>query len=110
DRALDFGDGRGPTQIVDDGGDATLLIHLGFQYENEGAVPDPATADNEELAEILKVLAKSLEETPRRWHGVAEDCQGVSEETTTGVHRLYEMQKKGTLLFPAINVNDSVTK
>ncbi|MEX0702504.1 MAG: adenosylhomocysteinase [Planctomycetales bacterium] len=110
DRALDFGEGRGPTQIVDDGGDATLLIHLGYQYENEGAVPDPATADNEEFAEILKVLGKSLEENPRRWHGVAADCRGVSEETTTGVHRLYEMQKQGTLLFPAINVNDSVTK
>src|SRR5215212_7519527 len=110
ERALDFGDGRGPNQIVDDGGDATLLIHKGFEYENSGKVPAPGVNDNEEWTEVLKLLAKCYKSDPRRWHKVAEDCQGVSEETTTGVHRLYEMQNKGQLLFPAINVNDSVTK
>jgi adenosylhomocysteinase len=110
ERALDFGAGRGPTQIVDDGGDATLLIHKGFEYENAGKVPSPATADNEEFAIILKLLTAILKKQPQRWHQVAAECKGVSEETTTGVHRLYEMHKAGTLLFPAINVNDSVTK
>ena len=110
ERALDFGDGMGPTQIVDDGGDATLLIHKGYQYEEAGEVPDPATADSEEFAEVLKVLGRCFQDNPQRWHQVAAVCHGVSEETTTGVHRLYEMQKNGTLLFPAINVNDSVTK
>jgi adenosylhomocysteinase len=109
-RALDFGDGRGPTQIVDDGGDATLLIHKGLEYERAGAVPDPSTADSEELAVVLALLARMQKEEPRRWQRVAAECHGVSEETTTGVHRLYEMEKSGTLLFPAINVNDSVTK
>jgi adenosylhomocysteinase len=109
-RALDFGDGRGPTQIVDDGGDATLLIHKGVEFEKAGAVPDPATADSEEFAVVLKLLARLRQETPDRWRKVAADCHGVSEETTTGVHRLYEMMNAGTLLFPAINVNDSVTK
>ena len=110
DRALDFGDGLGPTQIVDDGGDATLLIHKGVEFEAAGKVPSPATADSEEYAVILKLLAKTLKATPKRWTNVAKACAGVTEETTTGVHRLYEMQKAGTLLFPAINVNDSVTK
>ena len=110
ERALDFGDGRGPTQIVDDGGDATLLIHKGLEYERAGKVPDPATADNEEFAIILRLLGRIRKESPQRWTKVAAECKGVSEETTTGVHRLYEMQKAGTLLFPAINVNDSVTK
>jgi adenosylhomocysteinase len=110
ERALDFGDGRGPNQIVDDGGDATLLIHKGFEYEEAGKVPAPGVNDNEEWTEVLKLLTKCYKADPRRWHQVAEDCQGVSEETTTGVHRLYEMQAKGKLLFPAINVNDSVTK
>jgi adenosylhomocysteinase len=109
-RALDFGGGLGPTQIVDDGGDATLLIHKGVEFEKAGRVPDPATADNEELAIILRLLARIQGETPDRWRKVAAGCHGVSEETTTGVHRLYEMQKAGTLLFSAINVNDSVTK
>ena len=109
-KALDFGNWSGPTQIVDDGGDATLLIHKGFEYENAGKVPDPSTADNEEFAIILKLLAGTFKKNNRCWHAVAEQCHGVSEETTTGVHRLYEMEKKGTLLFPAINVNDSVTK
>jgi adenosylhomocysteinase len=110
ERALDFGDGRGPNQIVDDGGDATLLIHKGVEFEAAGKVPGPETTENEEYKVILQLLARTLRETPQRWTNVARDCQGVSEETTTGVHRLYEMQKAGTLLFPAINVNDSVTK
>jgi adenosylhomocysteinase len=110
ERALDFGEGHGPNQIVDDGGDATLLIHKGFEYENAGKVPDPGANDNEEWTEVLKLLARVFKQDPKRWHKVADDCQGVSEETTTGVHRLYEMQRDGRLLFPAINVNDSVTK
>ncbi len=110
ERALDFGGGLGPTQIVDDGGDATLLVHKGVEMERAGRVPAPSTADSEELAEVLRVLARVMKKDPRRWHKVAAGCAGVTEETTTGVHRLYEMQKAGTLLFPAINVNDSVTK
>ncbi len=110
ERALDFGAGRGPTQIVDDGGDATLLLHKGVEFEAAGKVPGPETADSEEYAVILKLLARTLKQDRRRWTKVAAACAGVTEETTTGVHRLYEMQKKGTLLFPAINVNDSVTK
>jgi len=109
-RALDFGGGRGPTQIVDDGGDATLLIHKGLEFEKAGKVPDPSTATSEEFAIVLRLLARLAKEQPGRWAKVAAECKGVSEETTTGVHRLYEMQKAGTLLFPAINVNDSVTK
>ncbi|HEX6740026.1 MAG TPA: adenosylhomocysteinase [Vicinamibacteria bacterium] len=109
-RALDFGDGRGPTQIVDDGGDATLLIHKGLEFEKAGRVPGPETASSEEFAIILRLLARLQQERPGRWAKVAAECQGVSEETTTGVHRLYDMEKAGTLLFPAINVNDSVTK
>jgi adenosylhomocysteinase len=109
-RALDFGGGRGPTQIVDDGGDATLLIHKGLEFEKAGRVPDPSTASSEELAIVLRLLGRIQKEQPGRWKTVAAECKGVSEETTTGVHRLYEMEKAGTLLFPAINVNDSVTK
>jgi adenosylhomocysteinase len=110
ERALDFGAGSGPNQIVDDGGDATLLIHEGVKYETAGQVPSPDSTDNEEFKEVLKLLGKTFKADPQRWHKVAKAVQGVSEETTTGVHRLYEMQKAGTLLFPAINVNDSVTK
>ncbi len=110
ERALDFGGGQGPTQIVDDGGDATLLIHKGLEFEKAGSVPAPETAENEEFAIILRLLARLQKQDASRWQKVAADCKGVSEETTTGVHRLYEMAKKGTLLFPAINVNDSVTK
>jgi adenosylhomocysteinase len=110
ERALDFGAGRGPTQIVDDGGDATLLIHKGVEFERAGKVPDPRTADSEEYKVVLRLLARELRRDPRRWGRVAQGCGGVTEETTTGVHRLYDMQKAGTLLFPAINVNDSVTK
>jgi len=100
----------GPNMILDDGGDATLLVHKGAEYEAAGAVPDPATADNEEFAIILGLLQRSLEADPQRWTRVGADIKGVTEETTTGVHRLYQMQEAGTLLFPAINVNDSVTK
>jgi adenosylhomocysteinase len=110
ERALDFGGGRGPNQVVDDGGDATLLIHKGYEFEKVGRVPDPATAESEEFTVVLRLLARIQKENPHRWQRVAAECHGVSEETTTGVHRLYEMQKAGTLLFPAINVNDSVTK
>jgi len=110
ERALDFGNGKGPNQIVDDGGDATLLIHKGVEFEKAGKVPGPETTDNEEFKVILSLLAQTIKQDPQRWTKVAKDVQGVSEETTTGVHRLYEMQKAGTLLFPAINVNDSVTK
>jgi adenosylhomocysteinase len=110
ERALDFGNGRGPTQIVDDGGDATLLLHKGVEFEKAGKVPDASTAENEELSIILRLLARLYKEQPGRWGKATAECHGVSEETTTGVHRLYEMEKKGTLLFPAINVNDSVTK
>ncbi len=110
ERALDFGGGLGPTQIVDDGGDATLLLHKGVEYEAAGKVPSPETADSEELAVILKLLARELKRDPKRFTRMAAACHGVTEETTTGVHRLSERQKAGTLLFPAINVNDSVTK
>jgi adenosylhomocysteinase len=110
ERALDFGGGRGPNQIVDDGGDATLLIHKGVEYEKDGKIPAPGVNDNEEWTEVLKLLAATFKQDPQRWTKVARDVQGVSEETTTGVHRLYEMEKAGRLLFPAINVNDSVTK
>jgi adenosylhomocysteinase len=110
ERALDFGGGKGPTQIVDDGGDATLLIHKGVEFEKAGKVPAPRADDSEEYAVILGLLARTLKEDPERWTRVARACKGVTEETTTGVHRLYEMQKAGSLLFPAINVNDSVTK
>jgi adenosylhomocysteinase len=110
ERAVDFGNGEGPDQIVDDGGDVTLLIHKGVEFEKAGKVPSPDTTDNKEYKEILKLLAHCLKQNPTRWHKAAEKCKGVSEETTTGVHRLYEMQKEGKLLFPAINVNDSATK
>ena len=110
ERALDFGGGKGPTQIVDDGGDATMLIHKGVEFEAAGKVPAPATADSEEFAVVLALLARTLKQDRSRWTKVAKEMRGVTEETTTGVHRLYEMERAGTLLFPAINVNDSVTK
>ena len=100
----------GPNMILDDGGDATLLVHKGTEYEAAGAVPDPATADSEEFRVILSVLTRSLGEDPQRWTKIGQGIKGVTEETTTGVHRLYEMVETGELLFPAINVNDSVTK
>jgi adenosylhomocysteinase len=108
------GSGTGPDIIVDDGGDVTLLIHEGYKaeeaYAATGAIPDPDSTDNAEFKCVLRILARTLKEDPQRWHKVAARCMGVSEETTTGVHRLYNMAKEGTLLFPAINVNDSVTK
>ncbi|HSC26901.1 MAG TPA: adenosylhomocysteinase [Vicinamibacterales bacterium] len=109
--ALMWPDGSGPTQIVDDGGDATLLVHKGVEFEKAGRVPafDPAK-DSEEWGVILDLLRKEQAESRTRWTRVAADIRGVSEETTTGVHRLYQMMEGGTLLFPAINVNDSVTK
>jgi adenosylhomocysteinase len=110
EQVLVWPDGQGPNMILDDGGDATLLVHKGAEFEGLGAVPSPETADNEEYAVILGVLQRSLAEDNRRWTRVAAGIKGVTEETTTGVHRLYEMQSAGTLLFPAINVNDSVTK
>ena len=110
ERALDFGGGKGPTQIVDDGGDATMLIHKGVEFEAAGKVPAPGTADSEEFAVVLALLGRELKKDRKRWTAVAAEMRGVTEETTTGVHRLYEMEKAGTLLFPAINVNDSVTK
>ncbi|MGA9148551.1 MAG: adenosylhomocysteinase [Candidatus Nanopelagicales bacterium] len=100
----------GPNLILDDGGDATLLVHKGKEYELAGAVPDPAGADSEEFAVVLGLLQRSLVEDPTRWTKIADGIKGVTEETTTGVHRLYEMMREGKLLFPAINVNDSVTK
>jgi adenosylhomocysteinase len=100
----------GPTMILDDGGDATLLVHKGVEFEKAGAVPDPGSADSEEMGVVLSLLTRSLAADPGRWTAVANGMKGVTEETTTGVHRLYEMQRNGELLFPAINVNDSVTK
>ncbi len=100
----------GPNLILDDGGDATLLVHKGVEFEKAGAVPDPSTADSEEFQFVLALLGRSLAQDPQRWTSIANGILGVTEETTTGVHRLYEMQKRGELLFPAINVNDSVTK
>ena len=108
-RALTWPDGSGPDQIVDDGGDATLLIHRGVAAENDPAILDEPT-DVVELQIINALLKKVLAEDPQHWHKVAARVKGVSEETTTGVHRLEQMAKKGELLFPAINVNDSVTK
>ena len=109
-QALAFGNGLGPQQIVDDGGDATMLIHLGMEFEDAGAVPAPEKAGSEEEQEVFKLLGRVFKDNPKHWHTVAPQMRGVTEETTTGVHRLYERAKKGTLLFPAINVNDSVTK
>jgi adenosylhomocysteinase len=100
----------GPNMILDDGGDATLLVHKGVEFEKAGAVPDPATADSEEYGHILRLLGSTLAASPQKWTQLASEIRGVTEETTTGVHRLYEMQQEGTLLFPAINVNDAVTK
>ena len=111
ERALRWPDGSGPDLIVDDGGDATMLVHKGSEFEAAGAVPAfDAASEPEEWGVILEVLRKGQVETPGRWTAVGAKIRGVSEETTTGVHRLYQMAREGTLLFPAINVNDSVTK
>jgi adenosylhomocysteinase len=109
EQALTWPEG-GPNMILDDGGDATLLVHKGVEFEKAGAVPDPSTAQSEELEVLLRLLSRSLEEDPNRWTNMAGGIRGVTEETTTGVHRLYDMQRKGELLFPAIDVNNSVTK
>jgi adenosylhomocysteinase len=109
ERALSWGD-TGPNMILDDGGDATMLVHKGVEFERAGAVPDPSTGESEEFRIFLTLLQKTVAEDPTRWTRVAEEIKGVTEETTTGVHRLYQMAEAGTLLFPAINVNDAVTK
>jgi adenosylhomocysteinase len=110
EQALLWPDGDGPNMLLDDGGDATLLVHRGVEYEKAGAVPDATPGDSAEWTVVLAALRTSLAADSRRWTSVAEQVKGVTEETTTGVHRLYEMQRDGALLFPAINVNDSVTK
>ena len=110
EQVLAWPDGQGPNMILDDGGDATLLVHKGAEFEKAGAVPPVESADSEEYAVILELLHRSLAEDNQRWTRIAAGIKGVTEETTTGVHRLYEMHRAGTLLFPAINVNDSVTK
>jgi len=114
EQALTWPDGSGPNMIVDDGGDATLLIHHGVKWEKkfeaDGTKPDPSKAENEEMKQVLTILRTTMDKDPKRWTKVAAKIVGVSEETTTGVHRLYAMAKSNELLFPAINVNDSVTK
>jgi len=109
DQALTFPGGKGPNLIVDDGGDATLLVHLGYKAENDASTLDKIASGTEEGV-ILALLKKNLKEDPAKWHRMVSEWKGVSEETTTGVHRLYQMMEKGELLVPAINVNDSVTK
>jgi adenosylhomocysteinase len=110
EQALTWPDGQTPNMILDDGGDATLFVHKGAEFEKAGAVPDAAADDSEEWVVILNTLRASLAADPNKWTRVADSVKGVTEETTTGVHRLYEMAQAGTLKFPAINVNDSVTK
>jgi len=110
EQAFTWPDGDGPNMILDDGGDATLLLHKGVEFEAAGAVPDAKANDNEEFAAILHILRNTLSQNPSKWTDIAKKVRGVTEETTTGVHRLYQMSKEGTLLFPAMNVNDSVTK
>ena len=100
----------GPNMILDDGGDATLLLHKGVEFETSGEVPDPTSATNAEFAIVLGLLQRTLKTDPTKWTRMAKSIRGVTEETTTGVNRLYKMAQKGELLFPAINVNDSVTK
>src|SRR6187200_625330 len=110
EQVLRWPDGGGPNMILDDGGDATLLVHKGAEFEKAGAVPDPESAESEEFQVVLALLQRTLGEDPQKWTRIGEAVRGVTEETTTGVHRLYQMQETGELLFPAINVNDSVTK
>ncbi|MFQ5642648.1 MAG: adenosylhomocysteinase [Thiogranum sp.] len=110
EQALNWPDGQLPNMILDDGGDATLLIHKGVEFEKAGAVPETKDDDNEEWKAILEVLRRNLASNPGMWQKMADSIKGVTEETTTGVHRLYQMQEAGELLFPAMNVNDSVTK
>src|SRR5438067_5580749 len=110
EKVLRWPDGGGPNLILDDGGDATLLVHKGTEYEAAGVVPQPTDDDSDEWKVVLSLLSRTLSEEPKLWTAIGEGIKGVSEETTTGVHRLYQMTEAGTLLFPAINVNDSVTK
>jgi adenosylhomocysteinase len=110
DQMMTWPDGDGPNMILDDGGDATMLLHKGVEYEATGVVPDPTSASNPELAIVLGLLQRTLKTHPKKWTVMAKNIKGVTEETTTGVKRLYKMAEKGELLFPAINVNDSVTK
>src|SRR2546421_7471734 len=110
EQVLGWPDGGGPNMILDDGGDATLLVHKGAQFEAAGAVPSTAEDDSEEDAVILDVLRRSLAADNQRWTRTAAGIKGVTEETTTRVHPLYEMQQHGSLLFPAINAHDSATK
>jgi adenosylhomocysteinase len=110
EQALRWPDGDGPNLVLDDGGDATLLVHKGVEFEKAGAVPEPGPDDSEEYAIVLGVLKRTVADEPQLWTDIANRIKGVSEETTTGVHRLYQRMEAGTLLFPAINVNDSVTK
>lgn len=110
EQALTWPGESGPNMILDDGGDATLLVHKGVEYEKAGIVPEPADDDPEEWRVVLGLLKRTLTESQSRWTAMAQEIKGVTEETTTGVHRLYEMMRDGALLFPGINVNDSVTK
>ena len=110
EQALRWPGEDGPTAILDDGGDATLLVHKGLEFEKAGTVPDPSTADSEEYGVVLGLLTRLVREEAGMFTSMANSIKGVSEETTTGVHRLYDMQRTGELLFPAINVNDAVTK
>src|SRR5438270_4502230 len=109
ERILRWPDGT-PNMILDDGGDATLLVHLGAEFEKTGVVPEATAGDSAEYGVVLDTLRRTIAEAPKGWTQIAESIIGVTEETTTGVHRLYHRQREGTLLFPAINVNDSVTK
>ncbi|HIF40084.1 MAG TPA: adenosylhomocysteinase [Planctomycetes bacterium] len=109
-QALTWPEGSAPNMILDDGGDATMLVHKGRDYELAGAVPADSDGDSEEWMVFLALLRESLESSPGKWTALADEIKGVSEETTTGVHRLYQMVERGELLFPAMNVNDSVTK
>jgi adenosylhomocysteinase len=110
DQMMTWPDGDGPNMILDDGGDATMLVHKGVEFEKSGVVPDPTTASNPEFAIVLGLLQRSLKSEPQKWTTMAKGIKGVTEETTTGVKRLYKMSENNELLFPAINVNDSVTK
>jgi len=110
EQMLTWPDGEGPNMILDDGGDATMLVQKGTEYERAGAVPDPATAESEEFTVFLTLLQKSVAADPQKWTKIGQGIKGVTEETTTGVKRLYQLAETGDLLFPAINVNDSVTK
>ncbi|GBG70401.1 hypothetical protein CBR_g6529 [Chara braunii] len=114
EHAMDWGNGAGPDMIVDDGGDVTLLVHEGVKaeelYEKDGTLPDPSSTTNAEFKIVLSTIRDSIKKNPKRFRAIAKNIVGVSEETTTGVKRLYSMEKSAELLFPAINVNDSVTK